>query len=100
MLADVVTIVGTQDIVFEKLIVNMFKYLFLSSLIFLIGSLGYLIVRKHVIMLLVSLELMLLSINMNLFIFSAYLDDIFGQFFSLFVLTVAAAESAVVWQFY
>lgn len=73
----------------------MFKYIFLSSIIFLLGVLGYLIVRKHLIMLLVSLELMLLSINMNLFIFSAYLDDIFGQFFSLFVLTVAAAESAV-----
>jgi len=73
----------------------MFKYIFLSSVLFLLGILGYLIVRKHVIMLLVSLELMLLSINMNLFIFSAYLDDIFGQFFSLFVLTVAAAESAV-----
>lgn len=73
----------------------MFKYLLLSSLIFLLGTLGYIIVRKHMIMLLVSLELMLLSINMNLFIFSAFLDDIFGQFFSLFVLTVAAAESAV-----
>lgn len=73
----------------------MFKYIILSSILFLLGILGYLIVRKHVIMLLVSLELMLLSINMNLFIFSAYLDDIFGQFFSLFVLTVAAAESAV-----
>lgn len=78
----------------------MFKYLLLSSLIFLLGTLGYIIVRKHMIMLLVSLELMLLSINMNLFIFSAFLDDIFGQFFSLFVLTVAAAESAVGWQFY
>lgn len=74
----------------------MFQYLILSSLLFLFGSLGYLIVRKHVIMLLVALELMLLAINMNLFIFSAYLDDIMGQFFSLFVLTVAAAESAVV----
>lgn len=74
----------------------MLKYLLLSSLIFLLGTLGYIIVRKHMIMLLVSLELMLLSINMNLFIFSAFLDDIFGQFFSLFVLTVAAAESAVV----
>lgn len=73
----------------------MLKYLLLSSLIFLLGTLGYIIVRKHMIMLLVSLELMLLSINMNLFIFSAFLDDIFGQFFSLFVLTVAAAESAV-----
>lgn len=73
----------------------MFKYIILSSILFLLGILGYLIVRKHVIMLLVSLELMLLSINMNLFIFSGYLDDIFGQFFSLFVLTVAAAESAV-----
>lgn len=74
----------------------MFKYLLLSSIIFLLGSLGYLIVRKHLIMLLVSLELILLSINMNLFLFSAYLDDIIGQLFSLFVLTVAAAESAVV----
>ena len=73
----------------------MFKYIILSSILFFLGILGYLIVRKHVIMLLVSLELMLLSINMNLFIFSGYLDDIFGQFFSLFVLTVAAAESAV-----
>jgi len=73
----------------------MIKYIILSSILFLLGVLGYLIVRKHVIMLLVSLELMLLSINMNFFIFSAYLDDIFGQFFSLFVLTVAAAESAV-----
>lgn len=51
--------------------------------------------KKHLILLLISVELMLLSVNLNLFIFSVFLEDFMGQLLALFVLTVAASESAV-----
>jgi len=71
------------------------KYLFVAMVLFLIGLSGIFLNRKNIIILLMSIELMLLSINFNFIIFSVFLDDILGQLFALLVLTVAAAESAI-----
>jgi len=71
------------------------QFLTISITLFLIGILGIFLVKKNIIIILMSIELMLLSININFIIFSVYLDDITGQMFALFVLTVAAAESAI-----
>ena len=70
-------------------------YLVLSSLIFLLGVVGIFINRKNVINILMSIELILLGVNINFLAFSYYSDDLTGQIFSLFVLTVAAAEAAI-----
>lgn len=70
-------------------------YLILSISLLLIGTFGMFLSRKHVIVILISLELILLSINMNFVVFSIYLDDFLGQIYALLVLTVAAAESAL-----
>ncbi|MCL4150532.1 UNVERIFIED_CONTAM: hypothetical protein GTU68_038558 [Idotea baltica] len=64
-------------------------------LLFLVGVLGIFITRKNIIIILMCVELMLLGVNLEFIIFSLYFDDIIGQLFSLFVLTVAAAESAI-----
>jgi NADH-quinone oxidoreductase subunit K len=66
-----------------------------NTVLFLIGVLGIVLNRKNVLILLMSLELMLLSVNVNFVVFSVYLDDLLGQVFSLFILTVAGAESAI-----
>ena len=71
------------------------QFLTISVILFLIGILGIFLVKKNIIIILMSIELMLLSINLNFIIFSVYLDDLMGQIFALFVLTVAAAESAI-----
>jgi|TARA_B110001450_G_scaffold220248_1_gene215635 NADH-quinone oxidoreductase subunit K len=71
------------------------KYLFVAMVLFLLGLSGIFLNRKNIIILLMSIELMLLSINFNFIIFSIFLDDILGQLFALLVLTVAAAESAI-----
>ena len=71
------------------------RYLFVAMVLFLIGLSGIFLNRKNIIILLMSIELMLLSINFNFIIFSVFLDDILGQLFALLVLTVAAAESAI-----
>jgi NADH-quinone oxidoreductase subunit K len=70
-------------------------YLILSISLLLIGTFGMFLSRKHVIVILISLELILLSININFVVFSIYLDDFLGQIYALLVLTVAAAESAL-----
>jgi NADH-quinone oxidoreductase subunit K len=70
-------------------------YLLISITLFLIGTFGMFFSRKHVIIILISLELILLASNINLVIFSIFLDDILGQIYALLVLTVAAAESAL-----
>ena len=62
---------------------------------FLIGALGLVLNRKNILITLMSIELMLLAINLNFVIFSIYLDDITGYIFVLFILTIAAAESAI-----
>jgi NADH-quinone oxidoreductase subunit K len=70
-------------------------YLAVAAVLFTIGVFGIFVNRKNVIILLMSIELILLSVNVNLVAFSAFLGDLAGQVFALFVLTVAAAEAAV-----
>jgi NADH-quinone oxidoreductase subunit K len=70
-------------------------YLILGSLLFALGVLGIFLNRKNVIILLMAIELMLLAVNTNFIAFSHYLDDPSGQVFVFFILTVAAAESAI-----
>lgn len=73
----------------------MVKYLYLVCIIFVLGLFGMVVTRKNIILVLMSIELILLSININFLIFSVFMDDIVGLIFTLFVLTVAAAESAI-----
>ena len=70
-------------------------YLILSAIIFTIGIIGVFLNRKNVIIILMSIELLLLAVNINLVSFSIYLQDLVGQVFTMFILTVAAAEAAV-----
>ena len=70
-------------------------YLILGALLFAIGVVGIFLNRKNLIVLLMAIELMLLAVNMNFIAFSHYLGDISGQVFVFFILTVAAAESAI-----
>ena len=70
-------------------------YLTVAAILFVIGIFGLFLNRKNVIILLMSIELMLLAVNINLVAFSAYLGDLTGQVFTMFVLTVAAAEAAI-----
>ena len=70
-------------------------YLIVAATLFVIGIFGIFLNRKNVIILLMSIELMLLAVNINLVAFSAYLQDLTGQVFTMFVLTVAAAEAAI-----
>ena len=70
-------------------------FLFLGAMIFTIGVLGIFLNKKNVIIILMSIELILLSVNINLISFSAYLGDLSGQVFAMFTLTVAAAEAAI-----
>ena len=71
------------------------NYLALAAIVFTIGVLGIFLNRKNVIIILMSIELILLSVNINFVAFSAYLGNLIGQVFALFVLTVAAAEAAI-----
>ena len=71
------------------------QFLILSALLFAIGVIGIFLNRKNVIIILMSIEIILLSVNLNLIYFSYFLNDLTGQIFSLFVLTVAAAEAAI-----
>ena len=71
------------------------KELFVINFIFFFGIIGLFIIRKNLILLLVSIELIFLAINMNFLIFSVYLDDIVGQIYGLCILTIAAAEAAI-----
>jgi NADH-quinone oxidoreductase subunit K len=70
-------------------------FLTVAAILFTIGVFGIFLNRKNVIIILMSIELMLLAVNINLVAFSAYLNDLVGQVFALFVLTVAAAEAAI-----
>ena len=77
------------------MIIELGQYLVLASMLFTIGVIGVFLNRKNVIIILMSLELILLSISINLVAFSSFLDDPSGQIFSLFILTVAAGEAAI-----
>ena len=70
-------------------------YLVLGAIIFLIGIVGIFLNRKNIIVILMSIELILLAVNINLVSFSIFMNDISGQIFTLFILTVAAAEAAI-----
>jgi len=70
-------------------------YLSVAAILFTLGIFGIFLNRKNVIIILMSIELILLSVNINLVAFSTHLGDITGQIFALFVLTVAAAEAAI-----
>ena len=70
-------------------------YLVLGGIIFLLGIIGIFLNRKNVIVILMSIELILLAVNINLVSFSSYTNEITGQIFTLFILTVAAAEAAI-----
>jgi NADH-quinone oxidoreductase subunit K len=72
------------------------SWLFFSSLnIFLIGAFGLILNKRNLIVLLMSLELMLLGVNLNFIFFSVLCDDFIGQIFAIFILTIAAAESGI-----
>ena len=75
--------------------VGLSHYLVLGALLFAISIVGIFLNRKNVIILLMAIELMLLAVNMNFIAFSHYLNDSAGQIFVFFILTVAAAESAI-----
>ena len=70
-------------------------YITVSAILFVLGVLGIAINRKNVIIILMSIELILLAVNINFIAFSAFLGDLSGQVFAMFVLTVAAAEAAI-----
>src|SRR3982750_1768892 len=75
--------------------IGLTQYLTLAAILFPIGVMGIFLNRKNIIIILMSIELILLAVNINFVAFSAYLGDLVGQVFALFVLTVAAAEAAI-----
>ncbi|MFO7640170.1 MAG: NADH-quinone oxidoreductase subunit NuoK [Candidatus Competibacteraceae bacterium] len=75
--------------------ITLTDYLVLAALLFCLSVAGIFLNRKNVIILLMSIELMLLAVNFNFIAFSRFLDDIVGQVFVFFILTVAAAEAAI-----
>lgn len=75
--------------------ISLSHYLILGAVLFAISVVGIFLNRKNVIILLMAIELMLLAVNMNFVAFSHFLEDIAGQVFVFFILTVAAAESAI-----
>lgn len=75
--------------------ISLEHYLVLAAIVFSIGVFGIFMNRRNVIVILMSVELMLLAVNINFVAFSSYLGDLTGQVFALFILTVAAAEAAI-----
>lgn len=75
--------------------ISLFHYLTVSAFIFLIGLSGVFLSRKSVISLLMSIELMLLAVNINFVAFSSFMQELTGQIFTMIILTVAAAEAAI-----
>src|SRR5882757_1539 len=75
--------------------IGLTQYLAVAAILFTIGMLGIFLNRKNIIIILMSVELILLAVNINFVAFSAFLGDLVGQVFALFVLTVAAAEAAI-----
>jgi len=75
--------------------IGLAHYLTVAAVLFTVGVLGIFLNRKNVIIILMSVELILLAVNINFVAFSAYLGDLVGQVFALFILTVAAAEAAI-----
>ena len=75
--------------------IGLSHYLSVGAILFTLGVFGIFLNRKNVIVILMSVELMLLAVNINLVAFSSFLGDLTGQIFALFILTVAAAEAAI-----
>lgn len=71
------------------------KYIFVSIIIFLISFFGLIYNKKSILIILIAIELILLSVNILFIVFSIYLDDIIGQIFTLFILTIAAVETSI-----
>jgi NADH-quinone oxidoreductase subunit K len=76
-------------------VIGLHHYIIVSAILFVLGVLGIFINRKNIIIILMAIELILLSVNINLVAFSVYLGDLVGQVFAMFVLTVAAGEAAI-----
>lgn len=76
-------------------LVGIEHYLIVSALLFVIGICGILVNRRNVIVILMSIEIMLLAVNINFIAFSSFLHEMTGQIYSFFILTVAAAEAAI-----
>jgi len=75
--------------------IGLFHYMTVAAILFTLGIFGIFLNRKNVIVILMSIELMLLAVNLNFVAFSSFLGDLVGQVFALFVLTVAAGEAAI-----
>ena len=75
--------------------IGLTHYLVVAAILFALGVLGVIANRKNLIVLLMAIELILLAVNLNLVAFSAFLQDLVGQVFAMFVLTVAAGEAAI-----
>jgi NADH-quinone oxidoreductase subunit K len=76
-------------------VIGIEHYIVVSTILFVLGVLGIFLNRKNVIVILMAIELILLAVNVQLVAFSAYLGDLTGQIFAMFVLTVAAGEAAI-----
>jgi NADH-quinone oxidoreductase subunit K len=76
-------------------VIGIEHYLTVGAILFVLGVLGIFLNRKNVIVILMAVELILLSVNLNLVAFSAFMQDLVGQVFAMLVLTVAAAEAAI-----
>tara|TARA_B110000971_G_C19956474_1_gene475875 strand:- start:980 stop:1291 length:312 start_codon:yes stop_codon:yes gene_type:complete len=77
------------------IITNISYILSVTTILFFIGLFGLVLNRKNILITIMSIEIMLLAVNLNFAIFSVYLDDVIGQIFVLFILTVAATESSI-----
>lgn len=77
------------------MVIGLSHYLTVGAILFTLGIVGIFLNRKNVIIILMSIELMLLAVNINFVAFSSFLQDMVGQVFAMFVLTVAAAEAAI-----
>ena len=75
--------------------IGLTHYLAVAAILFTLGVLGIFLNRRNIILMLMAIELILLAVNINLVAFSAFLGDLVGQVFAMFVLTVAAAEAAI-----
>lgn len=75
--------------------IDLIKFLLIFMIVFLIGLWGIFLNRKNILIIILSIELLLLGINLKLITFSIYLNDIVGELFTLFILSVAAAESSI-----
>jgi NADH-quinone oxidoreductase subunit K len=74
---------------------NIYYIILITTILYLIGAIGLILNRKNILIIIMAIEIMLLSINLNYITFSIYLDDILGQMFVLFILTVTATESSI-----